>query len=42
MPIDLEKAVGAELAGGTAVWDEDDIILYHLGDRRRRAAHRPG
>ena len=31
MPIDLEKAVGAELAGGTAVWDEDDIILYHLG-----------
>lgn len=31
MPIDLEKAIGAELAGGTAVWDEDDIILYHLG-----------
>jgi len=31
MPIDLEKAVGAELAGGTAVWTEDDVILYHLG-----------
>jgi acyl dehydratase len=31
MSIDLEKAVGAELTGGTAVWDEDDIILYHLG-----------
>ena len=31
MPIDLEKAVGAELAGGTAVWREEDIILYHLG-----------
>lgn len=31
MPIDLEKAIGAELAGGTAVWNEDDIILYHLG-----------
>jgi acyl dehydratase len=31
MPIDLEKAVGAELAGGTAVWSEEDIILYHLG-----------
>jgi acyl dehydratase len=31
MPIDLEKAVGAELAGGTAVWSEEDVILYHLG-----------
>ena len=31
MPIDLETAVGAELAGGTAVWREEDIILYHLG-----------
>jgi MaoC like domain len=31
MPIDLEKAVGAELAGGTATWSEEDIILYHLG-----------
>jgi len=31
MPIDLEKAVGAELAGGTAAWSEEDIILYHLG-----------
>ena len=31
MPIDLEKAVGAELAGGSAAWSEEDIILYHLG-----------
>ncbi|HEU5112491.1 MAG TPA: MaoC/PaaZ C-terminal domain-containing protein [Acidimicrobiia bacterium] len=31
MSIDLDSAVGAELAGGTADWDEDDIILYHLG-----------
>ncbi len=31
MPIDLEKAIGAELAGGTAAWSEEDIILYHLG-----------
>ena len=31
MPIDLEKAVGAELAGGTAAWNEEDIILYHIG-----------
>ena len=42
MPIDLEKAVGAELAGGTATWDEEDIILYHIGRRRRCPAHRPG
>jgi acyl dehydratase len=31
MPIDLEKAVGAELAGTTFSWDDDDVILYHLG-----------
>lgn len=31
MPIDLKRAVGAELAGTTFTWDEDDIILYHLG-----------
>jgi acyl dehydratase len=31
MPIDLEKAVGAELPGTTFSWDEDDVILYHLG-----------
>lgn len=31
MPIDLEQAVGAELQGTTFSWDEDDVILYHLG-----------
>jgi acyl dehydratase len=31
MPIDLEKAVGAELAGTAFSWDDDDVILYHLG-----------
>ncbi len=31
MPIDLEQAVGAELEGTTFSWDEDDVILYHLG-----------
>src|SRR5436190_6262434 len=31
MPIDRDKVVGAELAGGTATWEPDDVILYHLG-----------
>ncbi|MGH8950378.1 MAG: MaoC/PaaZ C-terminal domain-containing protein [Acidimicrobiia bacterium] len=31
MPIDLDRAVGAELAGTTFSWDDDDVILYHLG-----------
>jgi acyl dehydratase len=31
VPIDLEKAVGAELPGTTFSWDDDDVILYHLG-----------
>ena len=31
MPIDLEKAVGAELIGNTFSWSEEDVILYHLG-----------
>jgi acyl dehydratase len=31
MPIDVEKAVGAELEGGTFAWSEDDVILYGLG-----------
>jgi acyl dehydratase len=31
MPIDLDKAVGAELQGTTFGWADDDIILYHLG-----------
>ena len=30
MPIDPEKALGAELAGGTSTWDRDKVILYHL------------
>jgi acyl dehydratase len=31
MPIDLDRAVGAELPGSTFSWSDDDIILYHLG-----------
>ena len=31
MPIDLDKAVGAELTGTTFSWAEEDVILYHLG-----------
>ena len=31
MPIDLARAVGADLAGTTFSWDDDDVILYHLG-----------
>jgi acyl dehydratase len=31
MPIDIEKAVGAELPEGTSSWGPDDVILYHLG-----------
>ncbi len=30
MPIDVDKAVGAELEGGTFAWSEEDIILYDL------------
>ena len=30
MPVDLAKAVGAELTGGTFSWDEEDVILYNL------------
>lgn len=30
MPIDLDKAVGAELAGTIFSWTDDDIILYNL------------
>lgn len=30
MPIDLERAVGAELPGTTFSWADDDIILYNL------------
>jgi acyl dehydratase len=31
MPIDLDKVVGASLPEVTGSWDEDDVILYHLG-----------
>jgi acyl dehydratase len=31
MPIDVSKALGAEVQGGTATWSRDDVILYHLG-----------
>ncbi len=31
MPIDREKALGAELPGDTFTWDEDQVILYQLG-----------
>lgn len=31
MPIDVSKAVGAELEGTTFSWSEEDIILYNLG-----------
>jgi acyl dehydratase len=31
MPIDPSKALGAPIAGGTASWNKDKVILYHLG-----------
>lgn len=31
MPIDADKAVGAELDGARFTWTEDDLILYNLG-----------
>ena len=31
MPIDPAKALGAEIPESYAQWDEDDVILYHLG-----------
>ncbi len=31
MTIDLDKVVGAELPPGRHRWDEDDVVLYHLG-----------
>lgn len=30
MPIDIEKALGAELPGTSFSWEEEDIILYNL------------
>src|SRR5438309_11019681 len=31
MPIDVEKVLGAQIPGDVAEWDEDRVILYHLG-----------
>lgn len=31
MPIDLDKAIGADLQASTFSWTEEDVILYHLG-----------
>lgn len=31
MPIDLEKALAASPPPSTTSWNEDDVILYHLG-----------
>lgn len=31
MPIDPDHVLAAELAETTHTWDEDDVILYHLG-----------
>lgn len=31
MPIDIEKAVGADLQGGSFSWTDADVILYNLG-----------
>jgi len=31
MPIDVRKVVGAQIPGDVAEWDEDAVILYHLG-----------
>jgi acyl dehydratase len=31
MPIDVSKALGAEIQSGQASWTSDDVILYHLG-----------
>lgn len=31
MPIDVDKALGAELPASTFTWSEEDVILYNLG-----------
>jgi acyl dehydratase len=31
VPVDLEKAIGAEVPPETFAWDPDRVILYHLG-----------
>jgi hypothetical protein len=31
VPIDLDKALGAELPARSFAWSESDVLLYHLG-----------
>src|SRR4051794_23902977 len=31
MPIEVDKVIGAQIPGAVAEWDEDSVILYHLG-----------
>jgi acyl dehydratase len=31
MPIEVDKVVGAQIPGAMSEWDEDAVILYHLG-----------
>ncbi len=31
MPIEVDKVVGATIPGAVSQWDEDAVILYHLG-----------
>ena len=31
MPVDPQRALGAELPVIEGRWDQDDVILYHLG-----------
>ena len=31
MPVDVERALGASLPATTYSWEENDVILYHLG-----------
>jgi acyl dehydratase len=31
MPIDVDKVIGAIIPGDVTEWDEDKVILYHLG-----------
>jgi len=42
MPVDREKAVGAELREREGGWVPDDVILYHLGIGAGGAATDPG
>jgi acyl dehydratase len=31
MPIEVDKVLGAQIPGAVSEWDEDAVILYHLG-----------